>query len=50
MVVGLRSSVPAASVGALLELLLAGHDLDIIGIILLIGIVKKNAICGSGRS
>jgi len=41
------SSLPAASVGALLALLATHHDLDIIaiiGIILLIGIVKKNAI------
>jgi multidrug efflux pump subunit AcrB len=41
------SSLPAASVGALLALLVTHHDLDIIaiiGIILLIGIVKKNAI------
>jgi multidrug efflux pump len=41
------SSLPAASVGALLALLIAHHELDIIaiiGIILLIGIVKKNAI------
>jgi multidrug efflux pump len=41
------SSLPAASVGALLALLLTRNDLDIIaiiGIILLIGIVKKNAI------
>ena len=41
------SSLPAASVGALLALLITHHDLDviaIIGIILLIGIVKKNAI------
>jgi multidrug efflux pump len=41
------SSLPAASVGALLALLVTRHDLDIIaiiGIILLIGIVKKNAI------
>jgi multidrug efflux pump len=41
------SSLPAASVGALLALLLTHHDLDIIaiiGIILLIGLVKKNAI------
>lgn len=41
------STLPAASVGALLALLLAGSELDviaIIGIILLIGIVKKNAI------
>ena len=41
------SSLPAASVGALLALLLTHNDLNIIaiiGIILLIGIVKKNAI------
>jgi hydrophobe/amphiphile efflux-1 (HAE1) family protein len=41
------SSLPAASVGALLALLLTSTDLSIIaiiGIILLIGIVKKNAI------
>jgi multidrug efflux pump len=41
------SSLPAASVGALLALLVTRHELDIIaiiGIILLIGIVKKNAI------
>ena len=41
------SSLPAASVGALLALLITHNDLDIIaiiGIILLIGIVKKNAI------
>jgi multidrug efflux pump len=41
------SSLPAASVGALLALLFTHHELDIIaiiGIILLIGIVKKNAI------
>jgi multidrug efflux pump subunit AcrB len=41
------SSLPAASVGALLALLLTHNDLSIIaiiGIILLIGIVKKNAI------
>ncbi|MBA3478099.1 MAG: MdtB/MuxB family multidrug efflux RND transporter permease subunit [Lautropia sp.] len=41
------STLPSAAVGALLALLLAGRDLDmiaIIGIILLIGIVKKNAI------
>jgi multidrug efflux pump len=41
------SSLPAASVGALLALLFTHNDLDIIaiiGIILLIGIVKKNAI------
>ncbi len=41
------STLPSAGVGALLALLLAGDDLGIvgiIGIILLIGIVKKNAI------
>ncbi|MEA1065435.1 MdtB/MuxB family multidrug efflux RND transporter permease subunit [Erwinia sp. HR93] len=41
------STLPTAGVGALLALWLSGHDLDviaIIGIILLIGIVKKNAI------
>jgi multidrug efflux pump len=41
------STLPSAGVGALLALLLAGHELGvigIIGIILLIGIVKKNAI------
>ncbi|QCO18048.1 MdtB/MuxB family multidrug efflux RND transporter permease subunit (plasmid) [Azospirillum brasilense] len=41
------STLPSAGVGALIALMLAGHDLDIIaiiGIILLIGIVKKNAI------
>ncbi|MGK8888065.1 MdtB/MuxB family multidrug efflux RND transporter permease subunit [Burkholderia gladioli] len=41
------STLPSAGVGALLALMITGHDLDIIGIIgivLLIGIVKKNAI------
>jgi multidrug efflux pump len=41
------STVPSAGVGALLALLLTGGELNIIamiGIILLIGIVKKNAI------
>src|SRR5476651_635865 len=41
------STLPSAGVGALLSLMITGHDLDIIGIIgivLLIGIVKKNAI------
>jgi len=41
------STLPSAAIGALLALLLSGRDLDmigIIGIILLIGIVKKNAI------
>jgi len=41
------SSLPSASVGAMLALMLCGQDLNIIsiiGIVLLIGIVKKNAI------
>ncbi|WP_158742652.1 multidrug efflux RND transporter permease subunit [Acidisphaera sp. L21] len=41
------STLPSAGVGALLALYFTGNDLDIIGIIgiiLLIGIVKKNAI------
>jgi multidrug efflux pump len=41
------SSLPSASVGAMLALMLFGQDLNIIsiiGIVLLIGIVKKNAI------
>ncbi len=41
------STLPSAGVGALLALLISGNDLGIIaiiGIILLIGIVKKNAI------
>lgn len=41
------STLPTAGVGALLALIIAGSELDIIaiiGIILLIGIVKKNAI------
>ncbi len=41
------STLPTAGVGALLALMMAGNGLDviaIIGIILLIGIVKKNAI------
>ncbi|HYA66782.1 MAG TPA: multidrug efflux RND transporter permease subunit [Burkholderiaceae bacterium] len=41
------STLPSAGIGALLALMLAGDDLGIIGIIgivLLIGIVKKNAI------
>jgi multidrug efflux pump len=41
------STLPSAGVGALLALLVTGNDLgvvSIIGIILLIGIVKKNAI------
>src|SRR5690606_20700667 len=41
------STLPSAAVGALLALLFTGNDLGliaIIGIILLIGIVKKNAI------
>src|SRR5262249_20859755 len=45
--VTILSTLPSAGVGALLALLLSFHDLGIIaiiGIILLIGIVKKNAI------
>jgi multidrug efflux pump len=41
------STLPSAGVGALAALMLLGHELDVIaivGIILLIGIVKKNAI------
>ncbi len=41
------STLPSAGIGALLALMLAGSDLTIvaiIGIVLLIGIVKKNAI------
>ena len=41
------STLPSAAIGALLALQLSGRDLDmigVIGIILLIGIVKKNAI------
>jgi multidrug efflux pump len=41
------STLPSAGVGALLALMITGNDLGvigIIGIILLIGIVKKNAI------
>ncbi len=45
--VTILSTLPSAGIGALLALRLGGFDLDIIGIIgivLLIGIVKKNAI------
>ena len=45
--VTILSTLPTAGVGALMALMLAGAELDviaIIGIILLIGIVKKNAI------
>ncbi len=45
--VTILSTLPSAGVGALLALMFAGQDLGvigIIGIILLIGIVKKNAI------
>jgi len=41
------STLPSAGVGALLALMVSGHDLGVvavIGIVLLIGIVKKNAI------
>ena len=45
--VTILSTLPSAGIGALLALLISGNDLGIIGIIgiiLLIGIVKKNAI------
>jgi len=45
--VTILSTLPSAGIGALLSLMIAGKDLDVIGIIgivLLIGIVKKNAI------
>jgi multidrug efflux pump len=45
--VTILSTLPSAGIGALLALMMAGEDLTviaIIGIILLIGIVKKNAI------
>ncbi len=45
--VTILSTLPSAGIGALLALLITGHELDIIaiiGIVLLIGIVKKNAI------
>ena len=45
--VTILSTLPSAGVGALLALMLTGNDLGVIGIIgivLLIGIVKKNAI------
>jgi multidrug efflux pump len=45
--VTILSTLPSAGVGALLALMISGNDLNIvsiIGIILLIGIVKKNAI------
>jgi multidrug efflux pump len=45
--VTILSTLPSAGIGALLALIIAGKDLDVIGIIgivLLIGIVKKNAI------
>jgi len=45
--VTILSTLPSAGIGALLALMLAGTDLSvvgIIGIVLLIGIVKKNAI------
>jgi HAE1 family hydrophobic/amphiphilic exporter-1 len=41
------SGLPSAGLGALLTLLLFGHELDVyafVGLIMLIGIVKKNAI------
>jgi multidrug efflux pump len=45
--VTILSTLPSAGVGALLALMISGNDIGIIaiiGIILLIGIVKKNAI------
>jgi multidrug efflux pump len=45
--VTILSTLPSAGIGALLALMITGHDLNIIaiiGIVLLIGIVKKNAI------
>jgi multidrug efflux pump len=45
--VTILSTLPSAGIGALVALMIAGADLDVIGIIgivLLIGIVKKNAI------
>jgi multidrug efflux pump len=45
--VTILSTLPSAGIGALIALIIAGNDLDIIaiiGIVLLIGIVKKNAI------
>jgi multidrug efflux pump len=45
--VTILSTLPSAGLGALLALMISGNDLDIIaiiGIVLLIGIVKKNAI------
>ncbi|MDR2852566.1 MAG: efflux RND transporter permease subunit [Burkholderiaceae bacterium] len=45
--VTILSTLPSAGIGALLALMIAGKDLDVIGIIgivLLIGIIKKNAI------
>jgi len=45
--VTILSTLPSAGIGALLALMIAGDDLNvvaIIGIVLLIGIVKKNAI------
>ncbi|MEN6584658.1 MAG: efflux RND transporter permease subunit [Sulfuricella sp.] len=45
--VTILSGIPTAGLGALLTLLLFGHDLNMyafVGIIMLVGIVKKNAI------
>src|SRR6202011_3768545 len=45
--VTILSTLPSAGIGALLALMIAGDDLNvvaIIGIVLLIGIVKKNPI------
>jgi multidrug efflux pump subunit AcrB len=38
------STLPSAGAGAIIVLIIAGSDLDIIGLVLLIGIVKKNGI------
>ncbi len=45
--VTILSTLPSAALGALIALMISGHDLNVIaviGIVLLIGIVKKNAI------
>jgi len=45
--VTILSGLPSAGIGALLTLILFGHDLNVygfVGILMLIGIVKKNAI------
>ena len=45
--VTILSTLPSAGIGALLALMLTGNDLSIValvGVVLLMGIVKKNAI------